>query len=93
MRRAFKAQREKWQTEAAQLRSQVMTPDELQAQKQETRRTIEAARQIDLTNASTELKSKLFRLLVDEITLDANQGEFKIQGPVGAFSFVSKPLK
>ncbi|MBZ0292990.1 MAG: recombinase family protein, partial [Anaerolineae bacterium] len=71
--------------EVAELRSHIMTPEQLEKEKRRTVELVQYAREnVDIHDAPLTLKRQIVRLLVDEIILNVNEGWFELRGTVGA---------
>ena len=84
-RKRLLCEREILLTEASQLRTQIMTPEELEERKGATQALVEHARtQVDIQNAPFELRRQIIRLLVDRVQVNVKEEWFEIEGTVGS---------
>lgn len=79
------------QQEAAELRSQVMTPEQLEVRKEEVLTLSRHIQTLQLpVDPPFELKQRIIKLLVDKIILDVNKGTFTFDGAIAGLYMIGK---
>ncbi len=84
-RKRILAEREAKCAEIARLKSQVLSPEELETKKCEALQLVAQARAcVDIRNAPFEIKRHVLQSVVDEIVLNTDEGWFEVKGALGA---------
>jgi site-specific DNA recombinase len=89
-RKALKDQRERRLTEVTELKSKVLSPEQLATEKARIVAIAAVARARGLDDAPFDLKRTIIKMVVDKIVLDVDGGWFEIRGALtGAFEITS----